>query len=139
MSDHLVLILSYINLFRNWEPAINFTFTSLIVIIVLTLYLKSPVKEREMEKHFYFFSYWIDLLILILIPLLLYIKLADAYDKDNQWGPIILGFVLSFIFIFYVELDSRSKKIRLFYFFILACSSASLLGFLDVLLEFINI
>ncbi|EMO31924.1 hypothetical protein LEP1GSC175_2988 [Leptospira santarosai str. HAI821] len=136
--DYLFPILSFINLFRDWEPIFNFIFAFLIVIIVLTLYLKSPLIERKIEIQFLFFSHWIDPLILILIPLLLYIKLAEEYDKDDQWGPIILGFVLSLIFIFYIELTSRFKKVRLFYFFILACSCAVLIGFLEVLLEFIN-
>lgn len=119
--NYLFPILSFINLFRDWEPIFNFIFAFLIVIIVLPLYLKWPRKEEETEKHFGFFYHWFDPLILILIPLLLYIKLAEEYDKDDQWGPIILGFVLSLIFIFYIELTSRFKKVRLFYFFIFAC------------------
>ncbi|EMM75858.1 hypothetical protein [Leptospira santarosai] len=130
--DYLFPILSFINLFRDWEPIFNFISALLIVIIVLTLYLKSPLIERKIEIQFLFFSHWIDPLILILIPLLLYIKLAEEYDKDDQWGPIILGFVLSLIFIFYIELTSRFTKVRLFYFFILACSCAALIGFLYI-------
>ncbi|WP_346274814.1 hypothetical protein [Leptospira santarosai] len=137
--DYLFPILSFIILFRDWQPIFNFIFAFLIVIIVLPLYLKWPRKEEETEKHFGFFYHWFDPLILILIPLLLYIKLlAEKYNKYDEWGPIILGFVLSLIFIFYIELTSRFKKVRLFYFFILACSCAALISFLEVLLEFIN-
>ncbi|EKO06165.1 hypothetical protein FH593_05320 [Leptospira interrogans] len=129
MLDYLFPILSFINLFEDWEPAISFILTSLIVIIVLPLYLKSPLlKERKMDSFFY---HWIDLLILIFIPLLLYIKLMEEYGKYDEGRSIILGFVLSLIFIFYIELTSRIKKVRLFYFFILACSCATLISFIS--------
>ncbi|WP_448628922.1 hypothetical protein U1625_00030 [Leptospira interrogans] len=129
MLDYLFPILSFIKLFKDWEPAISFILTSLIVIIVLPLYLKSPLlKERKMDSFFY---HWIDLLILIFIPLLLYIKLMEEYGKYDEGRSIILGFVLSLIFIFYIELTSRIKKVRLFYFFILACSCATLISFIS--------
>ncbi|EMN51127.1 hypothetical protein LEP1GSC088_4161 [Leptospira interrogans str. L1207] len=114
MLDYLFPILSFIDLFRDWEPAISFILISLIVIIVLPLYLKSPLlKERKMDSFSY---HWIDLLILILLPLLLYIKLTEEYDNYDEGGSIILGFVLSLIFIFYIELTSRFKKVRLFFY-----------------------
>nr|WP_244947495.1 hypothetical protein [Leptospira weilii] len=130
----LISFISYfsfiISFIKNSEPILSFMLTSLIVIIVLPLYLKSPRKKRETEKHFSFLYHWFDLLMLILIPLLLYIKLlAEKYNKDDEGGSIILGFVLSLIFIFYIELTSRFKKVRLFYFFILACSCAALISF----------
>ncbi|EMM74626.1 hypothetical protein [Leptospira weilii] len=129
MLDYLFPILSFINLFRDWEPTISFILASLIVIIVLPLYLKSPLlKEKKMDSFFY---HWLDLLILILIPLLLYIKLTKEYDNYDEGGSIILGFVLSLIFIFYIELTLRFKKVRLFYFFILACSCATLISFIS--------
>ncbi|EMO84997.1 hypothetical protein [Leptospira santarosai] len=129
--DYLFPILSFIILFRDWQPIFNFIFAFLIVIIVLPLYLKWPRKEEETEKHFGFFYHWFDPLILILIPLLLYIKLAEKDSGDTGWGSIILGFVLSLIFISYMELTRRFKKGRLFYFFILACSCAVLISFIS--------
>ncbi|EKO50532.1 hypothetical protein LEP1GSC046_2470 [Leptospira kirschneri serovar Bim str. 1051] len=127
MLDYLFPILSFIDLFSDWKPAISFILASLIVIIVLPLYLKSPLlKERKMDSFFY---HWLDLLILILIPLLLYIKLTEEYDNYDEGGSIILGFVLSLIFIFYIELTQRFKKVRLFYFFVFACSCAALISF----------
>ncbi|EMM89329.1 hypothetical protein [Leptospira interrogans] len=134
MLDYLFPILSFIKLFKDWEPAISFILTSLIVIIVLPLYLKSPLlKERKMDSFFY---HWIDLLILIFIPLLLYIKLMEEYGKYDEGRSIILGFVLSLIFMFYIELTSRFKKVRLFYFFILACSCATLISFINFISYF---
>ncbi|EMJ63136.1 hypothetical protein LEP1GSC075_4501 [Leptospira interrogans str. Kito] len=76
-------------------------------------------------------------MILILIPLFLYIKLTEEYDNYDEGGSIILGFVLSLIFIFYIELTSRFEKVRLFYFFILACSCATLISFLYIPLKLI--
>ncbi|EKO15448.1 hypothetical protein [Leptospira kirschneri] len=135
MLDYLFPILSFIDLFRDWEPAISFILASLVVIIVLPLYLKSPLlKKRKMDSFFY---HWLDLLILILIPLLLYSKLTEEYDNYDEGGSIILGFVLSLIFIFYIELTSRFKKFRLFYFFVLACSCAALISFLYIPLKLI--
>ncbi|EKR83894.1 hypothetical protein [Leptospira interrogans] len=131
MLDYLFPILSFIDLFSDWKPTISFILTSLIVIIVLPLYLKWPRKKGKTEKHFSFLYHWIDLLILILIPLFLYIKLTEEYDNYDEGGSIILGFVLSLIFIFYIELTSRFKKVRLFYFFILACSCATLISFIS--------
>ncbi|WP_061295743.1 hypothetical protein [Leptospira interrogans] len=132
-------IISFIISFiKNSEPILSFMLTSLIVIIVLLLYFKSPLKKGETEKHFSFLYHWFDLLILILIPLLLYIKLlAEKYNKDDEEGSIILGFVLSLIFIFYIELTQRFTKVRLFYFFILACSCATLISFLYIPLKLI--
>ncbi|EQA73801.1 hypothetical protein LEP1GSC059_3823 [Leptospira noguchii serovar Panama str. CZ214] len=136
---NLFPILSFIDLFRDLKPTISFILTSLIVIIVLPLYLKWPRKEGKTEKHSSFFYHWTDLLVLILIPLFLYIKLTEEYDNYSERASIILGFILSLIFIFYIELTLRFKKVRLFYFFILACSCAALLSFFEELLEFINI
>ncbi|EMY23173.1 hypothetical protein LEP1GSC115_5645 [Leptospira interrogans serovar Australis str. 200703203] len=48
MLDYLFPILSFIDLFSDWKPAISFILTSLIVIIVLPLYLK----ERKMDSFF---------------------------------------------------------------------------------------
>ncbi|EMO91862.1 putative membrane protein [Leptospira interrogans str. UI 13372] len=127
-----------ISFIKNSEPILSFMLTSLIVIIVLLLYFKSPLKKGETEKHFSFLYHWFDLLILIFIPLLLYIKLlAEKYNKDDEGGSIILGFILSLIFIFYIELTSRFEKVRLFYFFILACSCATLISFLYIPLKLI--
>ncbi|EMJ52259.1 hypothetical protein [Leptospira interrogans] len=127
-----------ISFIKNSEPILSFMLTSLIVIIVLLLYFKSPLKKGETEKHFSFLYHWFDLLILIFIPLLLYIKLlAEKYNKDDEEGSIILGFVLSLIFIFYIELTQRFTKVRLFYFFILACSCATLISFLYIPLKLI--
>lgn len=138
MLDYLFPILSFIDLFSDWKPTISFILTSLIVIIVLPLYLKWPRKKGKTEKHFSFLYHWFDLLILIFIPLLLYIKLlAEKYNKDDEEGSLILGFVLSLIFIFYIELTQRFTKVRLFYFFILACSCATLISFLYIPLKLI--
>ncbi|EMJ98007.1 hypothetical protein LEP1GSC193_2439 [Leptospira alstonii serovar Pingchang str. 80-412] len=53
MLDYLFPILSFIDLFSDWEPIFSFINTSLIVIIVLPLYLKSPLlKERKMDSFF---------------------------------------------------------------------------------------
>uniref|UniRef100_UPI000360D3E2 hypothetical protein n=1 Tax=Leptospira interrogans TaxID=173 RepID=UPI000360D3E2 len=135
LISYFSFIISFI---KNSEPILSFMLTSLIVIIVLPLYLKWPRKKRETEKHFSFLYHWFDLLILILIPLLLYIKLlAEKYNKDDEGGSIILGFILSLIFIFYIELTSRFEKVRLFYFFILACSCATLISFLYIPLKLI--
>ncbi|WP_025181347.1 hypothetical protein, partial [Leptospira interrogans] len=138
MLDYLFPILSFIDLFSDWKPTISFILTSLIVIIVLPLYLKWPRKKGKTEKHFSFLYHWIDLLILILIPLFLYIKLTEEYDNYDEGGSIILGFVLSLIFIFYIELTSRFKKVRLFYFFILACSCATLISYFSFIISFIK-
>ncbi len=137
MLDYLFPILSFIDFFSDWKPTISFILTSLIVIIVLPLYLKSPLlKERKMDSFFY---HWLDLLILILIPLLLYIKLTGEYGNYDEGVSIILGFVLSLIFIFYIELTSRFKKVRLFYFFVLACSCAALISFLYIPFKLITL
>ncbi|EMJ98088.1 hypothetical protein LEP1GSC193_2438 [Leptospira alstonii serovar Pingchang str. 80-412] len=55
--------------------------------------------------------------------------MTEEYGNDDEWGSIILGFVLSLIFIFYIELTSRFKKVRLIYFFIIACVCAILISF----------
>ncbi|EMG00104.1 hypothetical protein LEP1GSC123_2071 [Leptospira borgpetersenii str. 200701203] len=108
-------------MFDEWKRIFNFILALLIVIFFLTLYVKSPVVKRNNKKFLHFFhNYWLDLLILILTPFLLYIQLTDIYNPSGNAETLVhaplLGFILSLIFISYLQLTMRFKKVRVFYF-----------------------
>ncbi|WP_061247960.1 hypothetical protein [Leptospira alstonii] len=125
--------LSFIRLhFDEFFISADFILALLVVIFVLVLYVKSPVIERDIEKVSIFYN-WVDLLILIFTPLLLYLLLISLNIRHSRdWllvtGPV-LGFILSLLYILYVELTRRLKKVRLFYFFIIACVCTILISF----------
>lgn len=132
--------LSFIRInFDGLFMSVDFILAILVVILVLFFYVNSPVIKVNIEKVSIFYNR-MDLLILILIPLLLYVlstSLNLEYSNSKEsWlliqGPVF-GFILSLLYILYIELIHRLKKDRLLYFFIITCVCATLISFLPML------
>lgn len=113
----------------------NLNLTLLIIALVFIFYLKLPFLQNKNKKIFQFFIHWFELLLLVLIPLLFYIFLTIVYTHKLQKEELTLaytpylGFTLSLMFIFYLELKQRLKKVNILYFFVLACIFAILTRF----------
>ncbi|QDK24882.1 hypothetical protein FHG68_19375 [Leptospira weilii] len=126
-------------MFDGFFIGIDFILT--LFTVIFTLLIKSLLTEGEIKKILisYFYNSEV-LLILILIPLSLYVLLTiHHFEQDLRlsWllvtGPV-LGFILSLLHILYIELTQRLKKVRLLYFFVIACVCAILIGFSSLIL-----
>ncbi|EQA73881.1 hypothetical protein LEP1GSC059_3824 [Leptospira noguchii serovar Panama str. CZ214] len=102
-----------------------YLFFSSFLIIISLLMLYSYLKKWIFKKQFSIFNHWLAALLLIIIPLLSYLYLMyldDRFDyrrtsNSDLFSFRIIGFLLSALFITYLELTTNLKKIKFFLIF----------------------
>lgn len=104
-----------------------YLFLSALLIIIFLLTFYSCLKKWGFKKQFSIFNHWFAALLLIIIPLLLYLYLMhldDRYDYDGRLSSDsilfsfrIVGFLLSALFVTYLELTKNLRKVKFFFVF----------------------
>ncbi len=101
---------------------------SLFGIVPLTV-LYSIFREMGSKKVPSIFNYRLEMLLLILMPILIYLRLLDMDDRQ-AFSAIVsapfLGFILTVLFIVYLEFVNRSIKVKFSIFLILSWACAVL-------------
>ncbi|ULH28698.1 hypothetical protein [Leptospira weilii] len=101
---------------------------SLFGIVPLTV-LYSIFREMGSKKIPSIFNYRLEMLLLILMPILIYLRLLDIDDRQ-AFSAIVaapfLGFILTVLFIIYLEFVNRSVKVKFSIFLILSWACAVL-------------
>nr|WP_029762030.1 hypothetical protein [Leptospira interrogans] len=110
---------------KNW---LFLFILSLFGIVPLTV-LYSIFREMGSKKVPSIFNYRLEMLLLILMPILIYLHLLDIDDRQ-AFSAIVavpfLGFILTVLFIIYLEFVNRLVKVKFSIFLILSWACAVL-------------
>ncbi len=86
-------------------------------------------KMRNKKKALHFGYYRFEMSLLIIMPIVMYFGLISIYNRQED-GVLIsipfLGFILTVLFIVYVEFIERSLKVKFSFFLILAWACTAL-------------
>lgn len=108
------------NVYADW---LLFLFILSFVGIIPLIVLYSISRKMRDKKVPSIFSYTFEMSLLIIMPIVMYLGLIEIDDRQLYSGLVsapFLGFILTVLFIVYLEFVDRSLKVKFSVFLVLS-------------------
>lgn len=127
------------NVYADWL-LILFILSFVGIIPLIVLYsISRKMRDKKVPS---IFSYTFEISLLIIMPIVMYLGLIEIDDRQLYSGLVsapFLGFILTVLFIVYLEFVERSSKVKFSIFLVLSwiCTALTWFFFQEAI-EFFN-